>query len=197
MTTTTQPQMGLLTVQDVIAAHRAAEQYMRRLLFVALRVNEVQYNSAENIVELAHNTTPYLLFAKSITLLANKPENAFDFDAFMAKNSDLMPLFDGFMLYATPVRHRLAQGNDEQNRADAYKTAYHISKSLVTEIERILQAEFAHSAFETPKNWGARTIATAETPEQIIARLALQQIVGGTLTLSEVHAKLSKTKYAI
>jgi hypothetical protein len=200
---TAQPQMGLLTAQDVIAAHRAAEHYVRRLFFVALRVNDVQYQSAENIVELTRQTTYFQVFTKSIVLLLptltapDSSKKQLDFDAFMAQQPDLSPLFNAFIAFATPVRFRLAQGNDEENRAAAYRLAYHISKSLVTEIERVLLTEFGHSAFEQPKNWGARTVATPETIAESIQRLALQQVIGATMHLAEVTEILAGTKYVL
>ena len=193
-----QPLMGLLTAQDVIAAHRATEQYLRRLFFVALRVNDVQYTTAENLVELARHTKPSTIFTESLQLIMGRPENhRLGALLFMTVHSDLEQLLALFEGYATPVRHRLSHGNDETNRAEAYKMAYHISKSLLTEIERALQAEFKKSAFDAPKNWGARTVATAETVEEIIVRLRLQHLLGTTCDLAMVKAKLAGTKYAI
>jgi hypothetical protein len=193
-----QPLMGLLTAQDVIAAHRTAEQYLRRFFFVALRVNDVQYATAENLVELARQSKPFNVFTQSLKLIFEKTDkHRLDGLSFLSTYPDLVQLLEVFDGYATPVRYRLAQGNDELNRAEAYKTAYHIAKSLVTEIERALQAEFGHSAFDAPKSWGARTVVSSETIEQIITRLNLHYIVGTTCDLAAVKTKLAATKYAI
>jgi hypothetical protein len=192
-----QPSMGLLTVQDVIAAHRSVEQYVRRVFFIALRINSVQYQTAEDLQTLVRNYDVKALETAWKVLTQHPDFEHISPEKLIEKHADLAILLNLWTDYATPLRYRLSQNFDEAERAAAFRTTWHICQSLITELERVTKAEFGHSIFDSPKNWGAKTINTPETLESITQRLGLEALFAAPIDLQKVKKQLSKTAYSL
>ncbi len=197
-----------IKVADFSAMHRDAQNYLLRVLFIALRVQEVQYTQAQDLLQLVR-TDQAAFVEKAILLLtadfaqqkSTQQKNAqqkIGLPELLQRHPDLGVLLDLYFNFTAPVFVRLSFSAYEKiYDGDTLTHAYFIDKALISEFELALKAEFGHSAFEPPKDWGASTVLKKQTQEQIIDALKLQKIVHAPTKFVTVRAKLNKTKYKL
>ena len=192
-----------IKVADFSAMHRDAQNYLLRVLFIALRVQEVQYTQAQDLLQLVR-TDQAVFVEKAVLLLttaSSEQKNApqkIGLPELVQRHPDLGVLLDLYFNFTAPVFVRLSFSAYEKiYDGDTLTHAYFIDKALITEFESALKAEFGHSAFEPPKDWGASTVVKKQTQEQIIDALKLQKIVHAPTKFVTVRAKLNKTKYKL
>lgn len=180
------------TEEDFINIHKGVEGYIRRLLLIGLRLNNVKYSTAQEVIKMSYLNNRDL-FKKTIELVTKKTKTISDFEA---ANPDLKELMDLFFDFTSILRNRILHGVDEKiHNAIALKHAYYIDKYLVDEMEASLSTFGFKSAFDEPNKWGALTVKSTETFSAVITRLKLGKLTKNVLGMIAVKNAISKTKY--
>jgi len=172
--------------------HKYLEGYFRRCILIGLRINNVKYQTAQNVISLTYQNNRQLL--DTIFLLLSK--NNKTLISIKNKHADFKELLKLFFDFTSIYRNRLVHGVINKIHDDqVLKYCYLIDKYLMLEFERVLKIEFSKSVFDKPKDWGAKTIRSKETIEQIRLRLQLGKLVKDPLKIETVKRNISKTKY--
>ena len=172
--------------------HKYVEGYLRRLELIGLRLNNVQYKSAQELISLTYLNNRALL--QAVFKLLSKGNKRLE--ELEATYPDLKILIKLFFEFSSIYRNRLVHGVlEEIHDEETLKYCYLVDKSFVLELERVLELEFGHSAFDKPKKWGATTIRSTETIDQIRRRLKLGSLVKSPLATKTVIQHLKNTQY--
>lgn len=183
-----------ITSADFLRMHQYVEGYLRRLQLIGLRLNNVQYATSRELIQLTYLNNRALL--EAVFKLISKGN--LKLHAAEAKHPNLKILTELFFNLAAIYRNRLVHGVlDKIRDEELLQMCYQVDRYLIIELERVMQAEFQHSAFDPPKSWGATTIRTTETIDQIRKRLKLGKIVKSPMTLTKAQAQFKKTTYSL
>ena len=181
------------TTEDFIKIHKAVEGYIRRLLFIGLRLNGVKYSTSQEVINLSYLNNQDLI-KKSIVLISRSTHKITDFET---QNPDLKVLLDLFSNFTSIYRNRLVHGIYENiNDQIALNLCYYIDKYLIKEFEdTLIQLEY-RSAFDSPTEWGATRTQSSETFDQVISRLRLGSITKAPKGIRSVQNAIAQTKYS-
>ncbi len=179
---------------EFLLLHRYSEAYLKRVLLIGLRLRGAQYESSKKIVENTYLTTKALI-PKCMVLLMRDGTKQKDVEKMLlSKYPDFIDLQNLFLEFTSKYRNILAHGLiDEIKDAELLDTLCLTNKRFIQCFERVLQSEFGHSAFDTPKCWGAIR-GLAEDIEKTVSRLRLGSITSKPMTLAKAQIILSKTK---
>lgn len=181
------------TSDEFIKIHKGVEGYMRRLLFIGIRLNNVKYSTALEVINLSYLNNPELI-KKCIVLVSCTRHNITDFET---QNPDLKVLLDLFFTFTSIYRNRLVHGIYEKiDNQELLKHCYYIDKYLITEFETTLYQLGYKSAFDSPTEWGATKIQSYETFDQVITRLKLGFITKAPKGIRSVQNAIAQTKYS-
>jgi hypothetical protein len=181
-----------ITTTDFVNLHVGIESYLKRLLFIGLRLNGVQYKTATEVVSMT-NLQNRQLIKKTIKLISQNKKTLTDFEN---HNTDFKVILDLFFEFTSVYRNRVVHGVDEiiyDNTILRY--CYFIDKCLIREFEMTLISHGFNSAFDTPKTWGASRSKNTENFDEIIKRLDLGKIAKTPRGIISVQNTLSRTKY--
>lgn len=176
--------------------HRYIEAYVKRVLLISLRLNDIKYKEATTIVESTYLNTAKLIeqvlflldrsSTKQIQVIANLKK----------KYKDFFELKELVLKFSSKYRNWLAHGTiDELKDPELVRYLCHVNKSFFKEFENLLKNEYGHSAFDKPGDWGAKRGLT-ETIEKSANRVGLGKILDQPLSLQVVKNRLSGTNYA-
>jgi hypothetical protein len=181
-----------VTTEDFIKIHKGVEGYIRRLLFIGLRLNCVKYNTSLEVIKMSYLNNRDLL-TKTIELISNKTKTLTDFENMNYDFKELINLFFGFTAI---YRNRILHGVDENiHDQTVLKHCYYIDKYIIVEFEDTLKSLDYKSAFDKPKDWGAKTIVSNETFNKVIKRLKLGRLTKSPKGIIAVQNTIAKTKY--
>lgn len=184
---------GNITTIDFINIHRGVEAYLRRLLFIGLRLNGVQYKTASEVVCMSYSNNRDLI-KNTIKLISL---NTIALEDLEEQNSDFKALLQLFFEFTSVYRNRVFHGVEgEIYDSLTLQYCYLIDKSLIVEFELSLQYFGFKSAFETPKAWGASRSVNPEKFDQVINRLKLGKLSKNPMSTISVQNLIARTKYA-
>ena len=167
-----------ITPELFIYLHAAVEGYFKRLLFIGIRINEVQYKIAQDVLAML-TLQKNQCWDNAIALLNIK--NLFN-------NSECFrEIYTLFNNFSSRYRNWFVHGINENLPPEILKMCVEVDITLIKVIEGILKANGKPSAFQTPTEWGARVVMVEEEPEEVINRLGLGNV--GNLPLIEEEAK--------
>lgn len=181
------------TTDDFIRIHKSVEGYIRRLQFIGLRLNNVKYSTAQDVISLSYLNNRDLI-KKTIKWITLSRHSIEDFEA---QNADLKVLLDLFFDFSSIYRNRLTHGiYDKINNQEVLKHCYYVDKYLIVEFESTLSQLGYKSAFNEPNEWGATAASSTETVDQVIARLRIgNRITKSPKGIISVKNTIAQTSY--
>jgi hypothetical protein len=166
-----------------INVHKGVELYIRRLLLIGLRLNEVKYETSEEVIKLSYASNREII-NKSIELITKGKNTLADFEE---KNKNLKVLLELFFDFTSIYRNRVVHGIYERIvDSNILKYCYLIDKYLIIEFEKTLEMNGYNSAFATPTEWGAKRSSIVESIDSVITRLKFRKISKVPKSLSQV-----------
>lgn len=166
-----------------INVHKGVELYIRRLLLIGLRLNEVKYETSEEVIKMSFANNREII-NKSIELITKGKNTLADFER---KSKNLKVLLELFFDFTSIYRNRVVHGIYESIRdSNILKYCYLIDKYLIIEFEKTLEMMGYNSAFATPTEWGAKRSSKEESIDTIITRLKFRKISKVPKSLSQV-----------
>ena len=182
--------------EDFLRLHRYLEGYIKRVMLIGLRLNRVQYENSRKIVESTYINTANLIDKVLVLLDQSGRKHKKVITGLKKTYGGFFELKDLLLKFTFVYRNRLAHGTigelKDQNLLDYL---YHVNRSFYKEFEQLLKKEYRHSAFERPRDWGAKN-GIQEKIENTVKRLRLGSLVKDPMPLSQVIVKLGKTAYA-
>ncbi len=177
------------TTDDFLTIHRFTEGYLKRITFIGLRLNDIQYNTAKELTDFIYIGGIHSQIKKIFELL---PQNH-SYETIIRKHKDFEIIYQLFKNYSCPLRNRLVHGGiGKIKNQDVLFYACSIDKKFIESFENILKKEWGHSAFDTPGKWGAKRITMIQKNEDIIQKLKLGKFHPSELNLEKVKNILSK-----
>lgn len=178
------------TSHDFLNIHRYTEAYIKRVLFIGLRLNGVRYKESENIINATFIPTAGLI-EKSLVLLSKSDERHSEvIKKLRLQYSAFFDLSDLLVKFSSKYRNWLAHGLiDELKDEELIDYLCYVNRVFVKLFEEFLKAEYGHSAFEKPSEWGA-TNGFKERIEDTAKRLSLGKVLNKPLTIEVVKKRL-------
>lgn len=175
--------------------HRYTEAYIKRILFIGLRLNSVKYEESTIIVKRTYLNTANLI-EKVLFMIDQTDDNQRKvIDRLKQKYEDFFILKDLLLEFSSKYRNWLAHGEiSELKDAELINLLCYVNKSFFKEFENLLKSEYKHSAFDKPGDWGAKR-GIEEGIEKTAHRLGLGKILDQPLTLQVVKNRLASTSY--
>ena len=181
-----------VTTDNFIDIHKAVEGYIRRLLLIGLRVNDVSYKVAQQVIKGSYLNNRVLI-EKTIKLITKGTKEISDFEN---SNNDLEILKNLFLEFTSIYRNRVVHGIYKTiNDQTVLNYCYYIDKYLIIEFEQTLLLLNYKSAYDTPTDWGAVRGTSTESFDQVISRLKLGSLLRPPKGIIAVKNQISKTKY--
>jgi hypothetical protein len=143
------------TNQNYLLVQSYFEAYLKRLLFIALRKNGLQYSYANELLTHASNT----LSLSEQTNLVFHELCAVSYSELKDKDKKLKELEKCIFNYVRPVRNKLAHGADHRISLDIIDLCIKITQEYVKNIENHLYMITGASAFDEPRKWGAKRVS--------------------------------------
>jgi hypothetical protein len=182
----------VITTDDFIKIHKGVEGYIRRLLFIGLRLNGVKYETASEVINMSYLNNRELL-KKTVELVTR---NTNTLTGFENHNSDFKEIINLFFDFTSIYRNRVIHGVYENiNDQTILKHCYYIDKYLIEEFEYTLNSLGYNSAFDQPNAWGAIRATGTETFNQVITRLRLGRLTRAPKGIISVQNLIATTKY--
>jgi hypothetical protein len=176
--------------------HRYTEAYIKRILFISLRLNEVKYEESRKIIESTYLNTANLI-EKVLFLIdqsGNKQQKVVN--ELKERYKDFFTLKELLLKFSSKYRNWLAHGTiDELKNPELINYLCHVNKSFFNEFEILLKHEYGHSAFDMPRDWGAKR-GKDEDIEESAKRIGLGRILDQPMALKVVKNRLMSTNYA-
>ena len=176
--------------------HRYLEAYIKRVFLIGLRLQSVQYGTAKKIVE--HSYIPIgAAIDKGIALLDQSGASGKTVRRRLRnKYSDFFVLSELFKNYTSKYRNRYAHGAvGKFKNQELVNCLCHIDRSFFVAYEKLIKSEYGSSAFDFPRDWGAK-MGINETEEAALERLTLDfSITKKPMSLEDVTQKLENTDY--
>lgn len=177
---------------DFIKIHKGVEGYIRRLLFVGLRINGVKYETSLEVINMSYLNNRELL-KKTIELLTKNTKTLTDFES---KNNDFKELENLFFDFTSIYRNRVIHGIFEKiSDQIVLKHCYYIDMYFIIEFESTLKSLGYKSAFDQPNVWGALRSTSSETFDHVIKRLKLGRLSKKPKGIISVQNSIANTKY--
>jgi len=133
--------------------HFLTEAYFKRLLMIWFRREGLDYKTAKSTIE-ALKVGSYNLVKTVEKLILNS-----DKDDIGKKYSDYERLRDFYLNYSAKWRNKRAHGSEDIIKNDEFlKLLICIDKLFIKKFEEILKKEKGLSAFNTPREWGAKRV---------------------------------------
>ena len=140
------------TISDkqALDVHICVEGYFKRLLFIGLRLNEVQYETARQVIER--------YWSRSLKELIKKAWNTSGVGYDTAKQYDGYREVERYVTTFTAYyrNQRVHGGRDEIEDQRLLVAMIDVDKEIIRVSERICQATVGCSAFQKPGRWGAK-----------------------------------------
>ena len=186
------------TTTNFLDIHRHVEGYLKRVIIIGLRLKGVQYKNAEFIVkriQIDISTT----IEKSWFLLDRTSSGHNNYiNGLKSRHPDLFVLKETFVGFSSKYRNQVAHGIVGQiSSQDAIDLLCHVDLSFYKKIEIMLKTEHGHSAFDSPRIWGASRgidephVTTAE-------RLGLgRRLSIAPQKITDVKNALAATRYPV
>jgi len=180
------------TTDDFIEIHKGLEGYLRRSLFIGLRLNGVKYETSVDVIKMSYLNNRDLL-KKTIELITQGTKTLVDFEN---HNPDLKELENLLFDFTSIYRNRVVHGvYDRINDQTELRYCYYIDKFFIEEFESTLISLGFKSAFNKPKDWGAKRTISSELFNQVIKRLSLGKITKAPRGIIFVQNSIALTKY--
>lgn len=133
-----------------IRLHIALEGYLKRLLFIGLRKNNVQYKTGLEAIVKYHSRLPDMI-SKIWTLLGINYKND------VLKYGKYQILEEYMLNFTSKYRNYRVHGiYDEIRDQELLNVLIIIDKKYILEIEEYFKSKKLPSAFDEPKKWGAK-----------------------------------------
>jgi hypothetical protein len=144
----------LPTDQNYLLVQSKFEGYIKRLLFIALRKNGLQYKLSQELISSA----PYNLTLTKQLELAFKELTGISYSE-RKKSDKKLQILEGCMLgYVRPIRNKIAHGADHNLNIRLLDLCMKITQEYVRTIDSHLKLIAGCSAFDKPKDWGAQRV---------------------------------------
>ena len=182
---------SLDTVSDshFLKVHYYSEGYLKRLLFIGLRLNGVQYKTAQQIIVKYHEP------------LGNMIEQAWNQVGLscvtIRKDNRYKMIEDYFLHFSAKFRNYRVHGiYDKLNDDELLRILIAIDRNYIYTCEAIIERNGKPSAFSTPGSWGART-GKKESLEDAFKRVFKNKVKPKTQKYSKEEAKDCLAKLGI
>ncbi len=148
---------------SIVTTEMAVERYFNRLYLIALRLKGLNYNQATEVVKGQLNEVNQIFAVTMTTLLGEKR-----YEEFIRNHGSIQGMKRLFENYSVPKRNRLMHGKAGSFGDKAIKLCIMINVNYMREVEKYLKKEFGHSVFDSPKDWGAKTIRTTLSDSELV-----------------------------
>jgi len=133
--------------------HFLTEAYFKRLLMIGLRINGVDYKTAKSTIEALKGGSKNLL--KVVKKFISEYCNI----NIRKEYSDYERLRHFYINFSVELRNGRVHGNIDSIKNEEYlKLLICIDKLFIKKFEEILKKEKGLSAFNTPREWGAKMV---------------------------------------
>lgn len=177
------------STNDFLQIHRFTEGYLKRITFIALRLHGIQFKTAQELADFVYIGGIFSQIKKIFELLPGDHTLV----SISKKHKDFQIFQELFTQYTASLRNRLLHGGiGNLKDEEVLRYASLIDKNFILEFEKVLQAEWGHSAFETPKEWGAKRITVPEDKIVLAKRLKLGKLKSIDMRLEDVKKRLKK-----
>jgi hypothetical protein len=172
------------------------EGYVKRVMFIGLRLRGVQYSNGEKVVDSTYIQTANLI-EKVLWLIDKSGSKQGDVvGKLKIKHHDFFIIKETVLKFSAPYRNRLAHGTIAKlHDQEMIDYLCHVTTSFIDAFELLLKSEHGQSAYDKPGDWGAIQ-GKPELLESTVKRLKLGSLVKEPLTLNAVKKQLQETKYA-
>lgn len=146
------------------------EGYLKRLLFISLRLNGIKYSNCQEIVTNAKqnlNLTDQLEVSFSALIGHSYSQIKFD-------DPELDLLQVCILRYCRPIRNKISHGADYKIQEDILRICTWATQEFVKKIESHLHQQRKLSAFDKPREWGAKKIGKKEIPTPILKQFGFR-----------------------
>ena len=149
------------TTDYFMKSYRTCESYFNRILFIGLRLKGIKYSQAEGILRTTFIPIRDSL-GKGLQLIDDKKSEQ------ILKQKAVQDAYRLFLSFSSPYRNLVSHGvfteiNDKRTLELLVKTNVKLLKELEHELGRV----FNHSAFDKPKDWGAKKSNRVYTENEI------------------------------
>jgi hypothetical protein len=176
--------------------HRNIEAYIKRILLIGLRLNGIKYKEATTIVESTYINTAKLIEKVLFLLDQSKSNQQQVIIELKIKHKEFFVLKELLLKFSSKYRNWLAHGTiSELKHPELIRYLCHINKSFFKEFESLLKIEHGNSAFDKPRDWGAKRGVDEEIGTSA-KRLGLGKILDQPMTLQAVKKLLTGINYA-
>lgn len=177
------------STDDFLYVHRFTEGYLKRITFIALRLHDIQFKTAQELADFVYIGGIFSQIKKVFELL---PGNH-TLESISKKHKEFAVFQELFTQYTSSLRNRLLHGGiGNLKDEEVLRYASLIDKRFIIEFEKVLKTEWGHSAFETPREWGAKRITTKKDKIELAKKLKLGKLKPVNWRLEDVKKKLKK-----
>jgi len=176
-----------ISSENFLYIHSTVEGYWKRLLFIGIRANGVQYEMAKEVmkkVNLSANAT----VEKAQSLLETEfPE----IKNYFKSNTDLGILMELFRTFCSPYRNWCIHGVMDAGK-DTLQLCIYVNILLIKELEKTLEANNLPSAFDRPRKFltiGKITNPIDADAEAVMKRLGFDKRATQPITKEKVIEK--------
>jgi hypothetical protein len=172
-----------------IKLHLTVEGLFKRLLFIGLRKNGIQYKTAEQAIAEYWEPANHVI-KKAWTLCGMDYKHTVLSDP---QYKIMQNLFTGF---TSKYRNCLIHGNDGAlHNEELVKTLIQVDKLFIRSIETVLKTNNKPSLFEPPRAWGIKPGTITSLDEVFTKLLEDKKIKESPLSLEEVKKQLSQAEF--
>ncbi len=156
----------ILSDEYFLDLHISIESYLKRILFIGLRKNDVKYKMAQDAIIKYYEPLPVLI-EKAWTLIG------IDYKNDVQRFGNYKAIEDYFLNFTSKYRNYRVHGvYDEIRDPVLLQCLILFDKAFIDEIDSFLISKKLPKVFDEPNQWGARTVrSSAESIENIFDRL--------------------------
>jgi len=146
--------------QYFLNLHFYVEGFLKRLLFIGLRLSDVQYKAAQDAITKYHEPLP-LMIQKAFIL------SGFDYKNGLCKFKDYKKIEEYFIGFSSKYRNYRVHGIlDTLKDEELIEMLITIDKLYISIIVEFIKSNNKPSVFDKPKDWGAK-VAKKKSMEDI------------------------------
>ena len=172
-----------------IKIHLTVEGIIKRLLFIGLRKNGVQYKTAQQAIAEYYESNKTTILEKAWNLCG------IDYQKTVSADPAYKTMENLFLAFSSKYRNILVHGNDGAlHDIELVKTLIQVDKKFIQSIEFALKNNNKPSFFEPPKAWGIKNGTITDIDEVYRTLLQFKRKNGNIPLLEDVKKQLSHIK---
>ncbi|GHV86027.1 hypothetical protein AGMMS50230_16350 [Spirochaetia bacterium] len=178
-----------VSLRQFLQLHLTVEGIIKRLLFIGLRNNRVQYKTAQVAIGEYYEGDKTSIVKKAWDLCG------IDYEKIVSKDRNYKIMENLYWEFSSQYRNLLVHGNDDALRdKELLKTVMQVDKKFIDSIEMVLKTQNKPSLFEQPRKWKIGKGTIADVDDVFKNYLGTKRPKKPTLTLEEVKKQLSQVK---